>query len=365
MGNYLQNINYELPPYNEWRTNIYTEFRNCRKNKKGHCFYVINSNFGKIFFVDKKNHATQHIGTTLLEQCLNRIDLNDLFSCYKEHRNGNAPNGVYEKTFTFPYNIGYHECVETTDNDKIIYTVRSGRDKKSRIVLNRQPEPINTIFLVLKPCDLTHNLFMIITAYTGSKAPIEPWNHMAGENETNFWKNHALIGDYKDTDDMGENGYWKNKLKINESVIRQIVAETIKMLCENATDEIEYLYHATPSCYIQSIKKYGLGGKIPKTRFWDYKGTPYEKIKQGCFLATDEYVAESYVESSEAFDELSDRYEEQGKELSIVVFRINVKDLNLSLLTKDTNQQTDDDIVQTYFYNGIIPFNKLTRINLY
>lgn len=139
----------------------------------------------------------------------------------------------------------------------------------------------------------------------------------------------------------------------------------IKENNQNSLSGIEYLYHATPSCYLSSIKKYGLGGKIPKTRFWDYKGTSYENITQGCFLATDEYVAESYVECSDEFDELSDRYVDRyNKELEIIVFKININDLNSSLLSIDENQQLDDDVDPTYFYNGIIPYNKLKIIKI-
>ena len=126
---------------------------------------------------------------------------------------------------------------------------------------------------------------------------------------------------------------------------------------------IPFLYHATPSCYVDSIKEFGLGGKIPEKRFWSYKGTPYENIKYGVFLATDEYVAESYLENSEEFEELCERYEE---DLEIVVFRINTNDLDLSLLSDDENQtQEGDESERTYFYNGIIPFEKLEKITLY
>lgn len=126
---------------------------------------------------------------------------------------------------------------------------------------------------------------------------------------------------------------------------------------------IPFLYHATPSCYIDSIKEFGLGGKIPEKRFWSYKGTPYENIKYGVFLATDEYVAESYLEASEEFEELCETYEE---DLEIVVFRINTNDLDLSLLSEDENQiQEGDESERTYFYNGIIPFEKLEKITLY
>lgn len=130
-------------------------------------------------------------------------------------------------------------------------------------------------------------------------------------------------------------------------------------------EQLQYLYHATPSCYVSSIKKYGLGAKIPKRRFWNYSGTQYEKITKGCFLAVDEYEAESYVESSEMFEELSDAYEERyDKELEIVVFAVNVSDLDKELLSIDTNQQYDEEGHPNYFYNGVIPFNKLKRVQL-
>lgn len=156
------------------------------------------------------------------------------------------------------------------------------------------------------------------------------------------------------------NTLYKNILKSISKSIKNIIAESINL------DKNEYLYHATPSCYVNSIKKYGLGGKMPKTRFWDYEGTPYENITQGCFLATDEYVAESYVENSEEFEELADRYEERyDKELEIVVFKVNINDLDSDLLSIDTNQLVDDETDPTYFYEGVIPYNKLTRVRLY
>lgn len=131
-------------------------------------------------------------------------------------------------------------------------------------------------------------------------------------------------------------------------------------------NNIKYLYHATPACNVRSIKRHGLGGKIPVKRFWDYVNTPYENITQGVFLATDEYVAESYVEASEAFEEMADRYEERyGKELEIVVFRVEVKDLSIDLLEVDMNQQSDDADGTTYFYKGVIPYEMLTIVKLY
>lgn len=146
--------------------------------------------------------------------------------------------------------------------------------------------------------------------------------------------------------------------------IEQIITETVDQYLDNMQEG--YLYHATPSCYLSSIKKFGLGGKIPKKRFWDYENTPYANIKQGVFLATDEYVAESYLDASEEFEELAEWYEERyDKELEIIVFQIKLSDLDQTLLSFDENQIIDDENEPTYFYNGVIPFNKLKILKLY
>lgn len=118
------------------------------------------------------------------------------------------------------------------------------------------------------------------------------------------------------------------------------------------------LYHATPSCYLNSIRKYGLGAKLPKKRFWDYGSTPYENLKQGVFLATDPYVAEDFLDSSDEYWELKENLEERyGKEISIVVLEIDTKSLDLSRLSIDENNSNDNDL--TYFYNGVIPASKI------
>ena len=126
------------------------------------------------------------------------------------------------------------------------------------------------------------------------------------------------------------------------------------------------LYHATPSCYVKSIMEHGLGAIIPENRFWDYDGTPYANITKGCFLANDEYVAESYVETSEQFEQLADEYElENGEELTITVFKVNTTDLDMTLLKPDNNQIQDaKDNPTTYFYDGVIPPDKLEIMQL-
>lgn len=146
--------------------------------------------------------------------------------------------------------------------------------------------------------------------------------------------------------------------------------ERIDNIKENLTNPIlkylegkSYLYHATPSCYLNSIKKYGLGGKLPKKRFWDYENTEYSNISKGCFLATDEDVAYDYLDASDDFYDFAEEYEETyDKELKIIILQININDLDTNLLSIDTNQQFDDENDPTFFYNGVIPFDKIKII---
>lgn len=126
---------------------------------------------------------------------------------------------------------------------------------------------------------------------------------------------------------------------------------------------LDCLYHATILPNVNSIKKFGLGAKFPNKRLWNYDGSTYKNIKQGVFLASDEYVAESYVENADYFDDLSDAYEERyNKELEIIVFEVKISDLDLNLLSIDENNQDDED--PTFFYSGVIPFDKLRKIDL-
>ena len=127
-------------------------------------------------------------------------------------------------------------------------------------------------------------------------------------------------------------------------------------------------YHATIKPYLKNIKKYGLGGKIPKIRFWDYEDTKYEKIKQGFFVDIDPEAAYSYIDAS---DEIYDNF---GDDVEIIVFSIKKKDLDLSKLSIDQNDESnyyeywEDNNMEydykgphSFFYDGVIPFEKLTQ----
>ena len=121
------------------------------------------------------------------------------------------------------------------------------------------------------------------------------------------------------------------------------------------------LYHATIRQRLSDIKKYGLGGKIPKNRLWDYKGTEYENIKQGFFVDIYPENAYDYIVSS---DEVWDKYEDFDEDRDMVVFEIDTKDIDLSKLNIDKNDVSNDEEPHSYFYDGIIPFEKLKKIKV-
>ena len=52
----------------------------------------------------------------------------------------------------------------------------------------------------------------------------------------------------------------------------------------NSNEIPEVFYHATTSNVVSSIRKHGLGGKMPKRRWWDYENTKYKDIKQGASI---------------------------------------------------------------------------------
>ena len=112
------------------------------------------------------------------------------------------------------------------------------------------------------------------------------------------------------------------------------------------------LYHATTIDRLNSIRKHGLGGKLDNN-LWDYTD---QKVN-GVFLADDEYVAESFVESADFYDD----------ETEIIVFEIERKNIDLSKIFVDMNlldNLTGNEPIATWFYNDIISFDKLKQIEL-
>jgi len=88
---------------------------------------------------------------------------------------------------------GYSECVETADGDEIVYAYRAGRYGPTRFVKNRQPEPTETVSVILLRDDNDDKKMVLITSWAGEMAEPEPWDRNATPESTNFWSNHALV----------------------------------------------------------------------------------------------------------------------------------------------------------------------------
>lgn len=110
-------------------------------------------------------------------------------------------------THEFSDKLGWSECVETTENDKIFYDQRQGRKGLTRFVLDRKPEKTNLLTVIMAKKfdrDLQQEVHVLITAFWGSPAEPEPWDEnafdrdcrgyvVAKEASSFFWKNHAIV----------------------------------------------------------------------------------------------------------------------------------------------------------------------------
>ena len=87
--------------------------------------------------------------------------------------------------------IGFSCCVKTSPADCIIFAKRPNRSGYTRFVLDRDLSPTSTVVVVLKKIKPLE--YVLITAYVGEKAELEPWDTRATQESTEFWQEHALI----------------------------------------------------------------------------------------------------------------------------------------------------------------------------
>lgn len=90
--------------------------------------------------------------------------------------------------------IGWSTCVSTNPEDIIVYAQRPNRKGLTRFVMSRAPEPTSKAMVVLKKSDKPSE-YILITAFAGSKAEVEPWDPRATDASVQFWKDKALIWD--------------------------------------------------------------------------------------------------------------------------------------------------------------------------
>jgi hypothetical protein len=89
--------------------------------------------------------------------------------------------------------VGATTCVKTTKSDRIIFAHRPNRRGRTRFVLDREPEPTQTVSLVLKRREQDAGEVILISSWCGALAEPEPWDANATPNSEEFWATHALI----------------------------------------------------------------------------------------------------------------------------------------------------------------------------
>lgn len=103
------------------------------------------------------------------------------------------PFGFYTVDFEEP--VGFDNCVETSDSDDIRMECREGREKPSRMVYGRKPEPTSLVTIGI--CTDDDGKETIFTAFYGQRAPKELSDPRLTDEEKaeaeSFWANHALV----------------------------------------------------------------------------------------------------------------------------------------------------------------------------
>lgn len=138
-----------------------------------------------IYAINQDAHMAAHESVTdeMLTEALKLVD-------YK------AP--FWMESIDVGHVIGTDNCVSVSESDDVKMLYRKGRAGKSPIVFGR--EPAKTNLLTIGICHDDDGIDTIFTAFTGVKAPKEPWDPSLKSDEAkqeaeDFWKVHALVFD--------------------------------------------------------------------------------------------------------------------------------------------------------------------------
>ncbi len=88
--------------------------------------------------------------------------------------------------------IGKTSCVETTDEDEVVYAKRKQRDSFSRFVKNRQLEDTTLVSAVFFKKEYGYLLW---SAWCGALVQTSPDSEGRMKTSEGFWRNHALVYD--------------------------------------------------------------------------------------------------------------------------------------------------------------------------
>lgn len=113
----------------------------------------------------------------------------------------NYNGGFYMEAIDLERIIGQTSCVEVNEDDNVEYFYRKNRYGKTPFVRGKEKKDTTKIVIGIVN-DRNTGEPMLLTAFYGERAPMEPWDAInkkrpADEIEVcnNFWSTHALIYD--------------------------------------------------------------------------------------------------------------------------------------------------------------------------
>lgn len=109
----------------------------------------------------------------------------------------NYAKPFYMESVDVGHIVGKDYCVSVSAADDVRFLYRKGRRGKTPIVFGREAPETSLITIGIRH-DNTDGLETIFTAFTGAKAPKEPWDSslktsFEREESARFWGTHALV----------------------------------------------------------------------------------------------------------------------------------------------------------------------------
>lgn len=139
----------------------------------------------EIYAINQDEHMAAHSSVTdaMLVEALSLVVYNSPF---------------WMESVDIGHIIGTDNCVSVSDVDDVRMLYRKGRAGRTPILFGR--EAPKTSLLTIGICHADDGLETIFTAFTGAKAPKEPWDPSLKSEEEKavskqFWSNHALVYD--------------------------------------------------------------------------------------------------------------------------------------------------------------------------
>lgn len=150
-------------------------------------------------FETPKELGTLASGQTVIDRPNTHLDeiTSEIISEVLSNISAKESEDLVEETVDLGRELAPSKVVETTENDQpnIYYAFRKGRFGYSRFVSGKEPEMGSNVTAVLKHDKYHENTYVLITAYIGKKAGLEPHDPMATAKDIEYWKIHAFVSE--------------------------------------------------------------------------------------------------------------------------------------------------------------------------